>query len=585
MNRTPDAKGHFGPYGGRYVPEILIPALDELLTAYQEASVDEQFARTYQDLLRDYVGRPTALTRADRLEQRLSDQAGNGRADRPRIYLKREDLCHTGAHKINNTIGQVLLARRMGKKRIIAETGAGQHGVATATVCAKFGLECIVYMGSEDMSRQRLNVHRMRLLGADVRPAESGSKTLKDATNEAIRDWVTNVRDTFYIIGSVVGPHPYPMMVRDFHRVIGVETRSQLAKAEGRETPDVLETPMEICWQFDYAIGIEKLRELYSKSKRLQWDAERDIDWDLEIDPSRPIIEERRFGYDRIPFMQSLSKTQRETFTAHAGAHRLSQFLHGEQGALMTAAALTHAVPDYEGKLYAATQTMDEARHVEVFERYVTRLACVYPISPALKTLIDATLTAGHWVKIAIGMNMVIEGLALGAFHNMRRFTSCALMRQIVEGVLRDEARHVAFGNLYVAHTIEQMHPDEREDVAEFAFEAIRMMSDSTGGPDGKQRGTPDPGFREVLVKAEIDPGDFVRGVLAAREQGIAVDQQPGTIHSFKDLMMPALVRVGAVTKRSRARYDEAGIPVHEDLAVLEALEAGQAEPASPEPA
>jgi len=343
------------------------------------------------------------------------------------------------------------------------------------------------------------------------------------------------------------------------------------------ETTDVLETPMEICWQFEYAIGIEKLRDLYSKSKRLQWDAERDIDWALEIDPSKPVIEERRFGYDRIPFMQTLSKTRRETFTAHAAAHRLSQFLHGEQGALMTAAALTHAVPDYEGKLYAATQTMDEARHVEVFERYVRRLAEVYPIAPALKALIDATLTADHWVKIAIGMNMVIEGLALGSFHNMRRMTGCALMRQIVEGVLRDEARHVAFGNVYVSHTIEQMDEDQREEVADFAFEAIRMMSDSTGGPDGKQRPTPDPGFREVLVKSGIDPGDFVRGLVAAREQGIRVDQQPGAVHSFKDLMMPALVRVGAVTPRSRTRYEEAGIPVYEDLAVLEALEGDDA--------
>ncbi|NNF04263.1 MAG: tryptophan synthase subunit beta [Rhodothermales bacterium] len=240
MSDLPDERGHFGPYGGRFVPEVLIPALDELTAAYEKAAADEDFARSYRDLLRDYVGRPTALTRADRLEDRLARMTGRDRADAPRIYLKREDLCHTGAHKINNTVGQVLLARRMGKHRIIAETGAGQHGVATATVCAKFGLECIVYMGAEDMRRQSLNVHRMRLLGAEVRAAESGSRTLKDATNEAIRDWVTNVRDTFYIIGSVVGPHPYPKMVRDFHRVIGVETRSQLADVEGREAPDIL---------------------------------------------------------------------------------------------------------------------------------------------------------------------------------------------------------------------------------------------------------------------------------------------------------------------------------------------------------
>lgn len=228
---APDDLGHFGPYGGTFVPEILIPAVEELKIAYEAAQQDPVFDATYRSLLRDYVGRPTALTFADRLTAHLGG---------PQIYLKREDLCHTGAHKINNTIGQILLARRMGKKRIIAETGAGQHGVATATVCAKFGMQCVVYMGAEDTERQQLNVRRMQLLGAEVRPVTSGSQTLKDATNEAIRDWVTNVGDTFYIIGSVVGPHPYPMMVRDFHCVIGEETRQQLMKQVGRETPDAI---------------------------------------------------------------------------------------------------------------------------------------------------------------------------------------------------------------------------------------------------------------------------------------------------------------------------------------------------------
>ena len=226
---APDATGHFGPYGGAFVPEILIPVLEELKAAYKDAQADPDFDRQYRHLLREYVGRPTPLSFADR----LTDELGGAK-----IYLKREDLCHTGAHKINNTIGQILLARRMGKTRIIAETGAGQHGVATATVCAKFGVDCVVYMGAEDMERQRLNVERMELLGAEVRPATSGSQTLKDATNEAIRDWVSNPDDTFYIIGSVVGPHPYPMMVREFHRVIGEESRRQLREIEGREVPD-----------------------------------------------------------------------------------------------------------------------------------------------------------------------------------------------------------------------------------------------------------------------------------------------------------------------------------------------------------
>lgn len=226
----PDAKGYYGQFGGKFVPEILIPAIQELETEFIKAKNDPEFNNELSGLLDEYVGRPTKLTYANRLTEHY------GKA---RIYLKREDLCHTGAHKINNAIGQVLLARRMGKKRIIAETGAGQHGVATATACAKFGLECIVYMGEEDMVRQKLNVDRMSLLGAEVRSVTSGSRTLKDATNEAIRDWVTNVDNTFYIIGSVVGPHPYPMMVRHFHEVIGMETRDQIHALEGRN-PDYL---------------------------------------------------------------------------------------------------------------------------------------------------------------------------------------------------------------------------------------------------------------------------------------------------------------------------------------------------------
>lgn len=217
--------GYYGDYGGRFVPEILIPALDNLEKAYMEALQEECFIQQFQKLLKEYVGRETPLSPADRLT------AYYGKA---RIYLKREDLCHTGAHKINNAIGQVLLAKKMGKTRIIAETGAGQHGVATATVCAHFGLPCIIYMGAEDISRQKLNVDRIRLLGAEVKPVESGSRTLSNAINEAIRDWVSNVEDTFYIIGSAVGPHPYPSMVRFFQSVIGNETLDQCQKAEGR---------------------------------------------------------------------------------------------------------------------------------------------------------------------------------------------------------------------------------------------------------------------------------------------------------------------------------------------------------------
>lgn len=221
----PDATGHFGPYGGRFVPEVLMAPLEELETAYLAAREDGAFQSELDNLLRQYAGRPTPLYYA----KRLSESLGGAK-----IYLKREDLLHTGAHKINNALGQALLARRMGKKRIIAETGAGQHGVATATACALFGLHCLVYMGEEDMRRQRLNVFRMRLLGATVTGVTTGSRTLKDAISEALRDWVTNVADTFYLLGSALGPHPYPMMVRDFHRVIGVEAREQILAAEGR---------------------------------------------------------------------------------------------------------------------------------------------------------------------------------------------------------------------------------------------------------------------------------------------------------------------------------------------------------------
>jgi tryptophan synthase beta chain len=224
MERAVD--GRFGPYGGRYVPETLMAALEELVTVYAAAQVDPQFADELSELLRNFVGRPTPLTETPRLSARVG--AGI------RVALKREDLNHTGAHKINNTLGQALLARRMGKRRIIAETGAGQHGVATATVCARFGLECVVYMGEEDMRRQRLNVFRMELMGARVVPVLSGTRTLKDATNEALRDWVTNVNDTHYIIGSVVGPDPFPRIVRDFQSVIGHETRAQVLDRFGR---------------------------------------------------------------------------------------------------------------------------------------------------------------------------------------------------------------------------------------------------------------------------------------------------------------------------------------------------------------
>ena len=230
MTSQPDAGGHFGPYGGRYVPEVLMAPVEELEAAYLAARQDLEFQAELGDLLHNYAGRPTPLYFASRLSETLGGA---------RIWLKREDLLHTGAHKINNCLGQGLLARRMGKRRIIAETGAGQHGVATATVCALLGFECVVYMGEEDMRRQRLNVFRMRMLGAKVQGVSNGSATLKDAISEAMRDWVTNVADTYYLLGSALGSHPYPMMVRDFHKIIGEEARGQIMRAE-RRLPDTI---------------------------------------------------------------------------------------------------------------------------------------------------------------------------------------------------------------------------------------------------------------------------------------------------------------------------------------------------------
>ena len=230
LESQPDANGHFGHFGGRFVPETLIPALDELIAAYAEARADESFQKELAHFLRDWAGRPTPLYFAERLTQDIGGA---------RIYLKREDLCHTGAHKVNHAIGQGLLARRMGKQRIIAETGAGQHGVATASVCAMLKLDCVVYMGEDDIQRQSLNVFRMKLLGAEVRSVTNGSRTLKDAINEALRDWVANVRSTYYLFGTVAGPHPYPMMVRDFQSVVGHEARQQFLEATG-SLPDAI---------------------------------------------------------------------------------------------------------------------------------------------------------------------------------------------------------------------------------------------------------------------------------------------------------------------------------------------------------
>jgi len=339
------------------------------------------------------------------------------------------------------------------------------------------------------------------------------------------------------------------------------------------QTTEVIRTPMEVCWQFDYALEVEKLETLYKKAKQRQWDADERLDWTVELDPAKPIVDRDENRLRNLSFFKKLSQSQQETFTAHSTCQLLSQFLHGEQGALMTAAAVTHAVPDYDAKLYSASQTMDEARHVEVYERYIRKLGQAYPISPWLKGVIDVTLQADHYAKVLIGMNMVVEGLALAAFHNMRRQTTCPLLRQLTDNILADESRHVAFGQLYLKDTLDAMHPDDREDAAQFAFEAIEAMARSMGGYDGSGPRAEDPGFLMVLEHCDIDPKDFVASLVEAGQAGLRASAPPGQIHSFKDLMMPALVRVGAVTERTRALYEEAGIPVFADATVLDRMQ------------
>ncbi|MCP4003843.1 MAG: ferritin-like domain-containing protein [bacterium] len=334
-------------------------------------------------------------------------------------------------------------------------------------------------------------------------------------------------------------------------------------------------TPMSVAWEFDYNIDVQPIQNLYEKAKELQWNATTDIDWDREVDPTRPILEGEGFGFSHMPFFKRLSKTKQEALRAHSAAHRLSQFLHGEQGALMTAATLAHSVPDYEAKLYSSTQAMDEARHVEVFEKYVQRIAIVYPISPFLKGLIDATLKADHWVKIAIGMNVVVEGLAMGAFHNMIQISGCDLLRDIVVLTMRDEARHVAFGNLYVKHALAQMHPDDREDAADFALMALTSMAPTREKAGDSRSGSNrrDPSFVKVLENCEIDVEDFAKGILEAEEAGISLEPRGGTVNIMRDLVMPSLSRVGAITDRTRAILEERGIALNEDTSVLERLE------------
>ncbi|MEZ5550729.1 MAG: ferritin-like domain-containing protein [Pseudomonadales bacterium] len=328
---------------------------------------------------------------------------------------------------------------------------------------------------------------------------------------------------------------------------------------------DTYDALMKVSWNFDYRGKVAKLDDLYNRAKENQWNAS-ELAWDTPIDPSNPIIASEHSQYARMPFFQKLSQTQRETFSAHSTAQLLSQFLHGEQGALLTAATVAHGVPDMKAKYYAATQTIDEARHVEAYDRYVNKIAIHYPMVPWLKTLIDTTLNTNNFCKVMIGMNMIIEGLALGAFNNMYKQTEEPLLKSITFNVMRDESRHVSFGHVYLTPTVAALHPDEREDLAQFAFDAVKILVEG-------QKTPMDAGFRKVLEVSGIDANDFMAGLKEAAELGITRDLPPGQIHSLKDLMIPALIRAGLVTPRTKAMFEAAGVPVNADLSVLEAME------------
>jgi hypothetical protein len=336
----------------------------------------------------------------------------------------------------------------------------------------------------------------------------------------------------------------------------------EIAESPVSETYSTL---MNVAWNFDYSGAVVKLDDLYNRAKENQWNAT-DLAWDTPIDPSNPIVASTDSDYARMPFFARLSDQQRETFTAHSTAQVLSQFLHGEQGALLTAATVAHGVPDMKAKYYAATQTVDEARHVEVYDRYVNKIAIHYPMVPWLKQLIDVTLHTDDFCKVMIGMNMIIEGLALGAFNNMYRQTNEPLLKSVTFNVMRDESRHVSFGHIYLTPTVAGMHVDDREDLAQFAFDAVKILvAGQTGGWD--------EGFIQVLKTSGIDPEDFAAGLKEAEEMGITRELPPGQIHSLKDLMLPSLVRAGLITPRTKEMYEEIGIKVNADLTVLEAME------------
>jgi hypothetical protein len=327
-------------------------------------------------------------------------------------------------------------------------------------------------------------------------------------------------------------------------------------------------SPLELIWDWAYVIEHEKLDELYKKAKRDQWNSDVEIDWSQPVDPAGKILDGERMALLRLKFFERLSRSEREQFNAHYSAWILSQLLHGEQGALMVAGELVAAVPDYEAKLYAASQAMDEARHAEVFGRYIRKLDKIYPVQPTLKAILREIMETPFWQAKTVGMQVILEGLALGTFINVRAATGCNLLRQLLGYVTKDEARHVAFGNLYLSTAIAEMDADARREVEDFALRVTKKAVAMRRGVEGMD------GFDAVLRECGIDPGDFVRALVEEVRGGFQLSATPGSVHTFKGLILPGIVRAGLVSERMRPAYAEADIKLFSDTTLLEQFEA-----------
>ena len=330
---------------------------------------------------------------------------------------------------------------------------------------------------------------------------------------------------------------------------------------------EVMPSPIDVIWDWAYLIESTKLEELYKKAKRDQWNADVEIDWSQPVDPAGKILDADRMAFLRLRFFEKFSRAQRDEFNAHYSAWILSQLLHGEQGALMVAGELCAAVPDYEAKLYAASQAMDEARHVEVFSRYIRKLDKIYPVQPVLKSILKDIMESPYWQAKTVGMQVILEGLALGTFINVRASTGCPLLRQMLAYVTKDEARHVAFGNVYLTSSIAAMGPEERREVEDFALRVMRKAVGMRRGMDGME------GFDTVLREVGVEPGDFVRAVVEEVRGGFKLDATPGSVHTFKGLILPGIVRAGLVSDRVRPEYEKAEIKLFSDTALLEEFE------------